>query len=94
MRGYSHGETWMTWKPATIEWVQSKLAEDLRALEPPHRGEIEALSFGFPPPFEMFPRPFAAPIFLGVKQRDQRGETREAEKKAAEVAPAAKPADK
>src|ERR1017187_3542714 len=56
-------------------------------------GIIKPFAFGLPFVFELLPRVPAAPVLLGVKQRNQRGETRKAEKKPLQVAPAKKTAD-
>src|SRR5665213_1766788 len=55
---------------------------------------IESFAFCFPSALEFFPVMFAAPIFLGVKQRDQSCKTYNAKKKFFEIVPGAKPADK
>ncbi len=44
-----------------------------------HAGEIKMLAFGLPFVFKMIPSVPAAPVFLGVKQRNQRDETDKAE---------------
>ena len=60
------------WRQRKILFVRHRRRDDA--------GKIKMLAFGFPFVFELLPRVSAAPVFLGVKQRNQSDEAREAKK--------------
>src|SRR5450755_4521217 len=61
-------------------WRQRKILV-VRHRRRNYAGKIKMFAFGFPFEFELVPSVPAAPVFLGIKQRNQRGETGEAKKK-------------